>query len=181
MVNSKTFWAVTAVLSFALAVFSGFRLYSRCSYLTRQGNIIISKVPPLEETEKNGPAADPAVSAGKAETVSVPVSSAAADVQNTGRDAQDGEPAAEQETKKNKALRTDFEYRDAGAGKVTLAGSFSSWKDIDMTNKKGVWKVSVWILPGTYLYHFTADGVNKSDPSAAAAPTGDSVVTVTGK
>ncbi len=76
-----------------------------------------------------------------------------------------------------KAVKTVFEYK--GPGKtVTIAGSFSVWREIKMSRKDGAWRAEVYILPGSYTYHFTVDGKKTADPGKPKAPTGDSIVSV---
>ncbi|OGS27906.1 MAG: hypothetical protein A3J70_13755 [Elusimicrobia bacterium RIFCSPHIGHO2_02_FULL_61_10] len=75
-------------------------------------------------------------------------------------------------------MKTVFEYKDAKAKSVLIAGSFTSWKDKKMTKKDGVWRTEVYILPGTYPYHFTVDGKKKLAPDKPKAPTGDSLISV---
>jgi 1,4-alpha-glucan branching enzyme len=84
-------------------------------------------------------------------------------------------PAAE--PAKTKAVKTLFEYKGPGRS-VTMAGSFSVWREIKMSRKNGGWRAEVYILPGTYTYHFTVDGKKTADPGKPKAPTGDSIVTV---
>ena len=86
--------------------------------------------------------------------------------------------AAKGEADKVKAVKTVFEYKDAKAKSVLISGSFTSWKDKKMTKKDGVWRTEVYILPGTYPYHFTVDGKKKLAPDKPKAPTGDSLISV---
>lgn len=86
-------------------------------------------------------------------------------------------PAAAEAPAKTKAVKTSFEYKGAGKS-VTIAGSFSVWREIKMARKNGSWRADVYILPGTYTYHFTVDGKKTADPGKPKAPTGDSIVTV---
>lgn len=81
------------------------------------------------------------------------------------------------ESPKSKAVKTVFEYKGPGKA-VTMAGSFSVWREIKMSRKDGAWRAEVYILPGTYTYHFTVDGKKTADPGKPKAPTGDSIVTV---
>ncbi len=78
---------------------------------------------------------------------------------------------------RTKAVKTSFEYKGPGKS-VAIAGSFSVWREIKMTRKNGSWRADVYILPGTYTYHFTVDGKKTADPGKPKAPTGDSIVTV---
>ncbi len=82
------------------------------------------------------------------------------------------------EPRKQKALKTIFEYKNASAKSVFLAGSFTKWKETRMTKKSGVWKTEVYILPGNYLYHFVADGKKILDPARAKGPVGESIVVI---
>jgi len=158
MTKSKTFWTVAALLSLGLTVFSGYSLYGRlCLHFS--GDTLEMKsapVPPLAEPEEEeAPEAAPAKSA-PAEPEKKPT-----------------------EPEKSRAVKTHFEYKDAKAKAVSIAGTFSSWKDLRMTKKDGAWTTEVHILPGTYPYHFTVDGKKKTDSGKPTAPTGDSLITVT--
>jgi 1,4-alpha-glucan branching enzyme len=51
---------------------------------------------------------------------------------------------------------------------VSGAGDFNNWNTIShpmKRDKKGVWKVSLNLAPGTYQYRFFVDGGWQSDPS----------------
>ncbi|HBA60014.1 MAG TPA: hypothetical protein DCZ92_04185 [Elusimicrobia bacterium] len=158
MRKSKTFWAVAALLSLCLLLFSGYSLYGRISLYLSGDTLDISSVahtpPPVPRSEDEEEA---------------PKEAAAAPEQAE---------AKKTEPEKNKALKTPFEYKDSKAKTVYLSGSFTAWKDVRMTKKEGVWKAEVYILPGTYPYHFTVDGVKKLDASKPKAPTGDSLIVV---
>jgi uncharacterized membrane protein YgdD (TMEM256/DUF423 family) len=157
MAKSKTFWAVAALLSLGVVVFSGYAIYGRLSlhFSGDTMDVRSAPVPPLAdepEAAQESAAADSAPAAGEKKQA---------------------------EPEKARAVKTHFEYKDAKAKAVFIAGSFSSWKDIRMTKKDGAWKTEIHILPGTYPYHFTVDGVKKTAPGKPAAPTGDSLITVT--
>jgi 5'-AMP-activated protein kinase regulatory beta subunit len=54
------------------------------------------------------------------------------------------------------------------AEKVSVAGDFNEWNPMShqmKKDKKGVWKVSLNLIPGTYQYKFFVDGDWQSDPS----------------
>lgn len=164
MTKSKNFWAASALISLAVMVFAAYSIYGRVSSHFPGDTLEVRPVPmppPQEETggEEAGEKTEPA-----AEAAEEPAQQAAA---------QDKAEAA-----KVKAVKTVFEYKDAKAKSVHLAGSFTSWKAKAMTKKNGVWKAEVYILPGTYPYHFTVDGKKKLDPGKPKAPTGDSLVSV---
>jgi len=75
-------------------------------------------------------------------------------------------------------LKTSFEYKDPFAKSVRIAGTFTSWKEKALVKKSGVWKTDIYILPGTYPYHFIVNGKNKADPGKPKTAGGDSLVTV---
>ena len=110
------------------------------------------------------------------ETAEEPAAAAKPEPQPADKDAKGKE--AKQEAQKQKAVKTTFEYKNTAAKSVSLAGSFKKWEKIGMTKKNGVWKADVYILPGTYLYHFNVDGKKTLDPGKAKAPTGESIATV---
>ena len=161
MTKSKTFWAVAALLSLGIMLFAGYSVYERISLHFSGDTVEIKPTapPPLPQAEEEEAAPKTAEK--------TPAPEAA-------------KPAKPAEPEKTKAIKTLFEYKDAKARSVYLAGSFTAWKDVKMTKKEGVWKAEVYILPGTYPYHFTADGVKKTAPGKPKAPTGDSLLSVTG-
>lgn len=166
MTKSKTFWAATALISLAVMAFAGYSIYERVSLHFSGDTLEVHPVPmppPQEAAEEDAP-----------ETPAKPV----AEKPDAGADNK-AKPAAPQAApEKVKAVKTAFEYKDAKAKSVHIAGSFTSWKDVKMTRKDGVWKTDIYILPGTYPYHFTVDGKKKLDPDKPKAPTGDSLVKV---
>jgi 1,4-alpha-glucan branching enzyme len=71
-------------------------------------------------------------------------------------------------TKAGKAKKVDFSLLAPQAEKVSVAGDFNDWnltKHPLKKDKKGVWKISLNLLPGTYQYRFLVDGEWQSDPS----------------
>jgi hypothetical protein len=166
MTKSKTFWAAAAFISLAVAAFAGYSIYERVSLHFSGDTIEVHPVPmPALQAEETAEDAPETAAAKPEEAKPVPVTK--------------GAQAAEQaETEKIKAVKTAFDYKDAKAKSVKIAGSFSSWKDVKMTKKNGVWHTEIYILPGTYPYHFTVDGKKKLDPGKPKAPTGDSLVDV---
>jgi len=157
MTKSKTFWAAAALASLAVMAFAGYSVYERMSLHFSGDTIEVHPVPlpvsvPQEAPAPEAPAAKPAE--------------------------EKAAPAAQPEPEKVKATKISFEYKDAKARSVSIAGSFTPWKDQKMAKKNGVWKTDIYILPGTYPYHFTVDGKKKLDPGKPKAPTGDSLVDV---
>lgn len=185
MTKSKTFWAAAAFVSLAVMVFAGWSIYERMALHFSGDTIEVRPVPmppPQEEDlsaqnkEGQEELAAKEAKADQEEEAKSGKAAAAAAAKAGGKKA--AAPAAKPEEDKVKAVKTAFEYKDAGAKSVSLAGSFSSWKEKKMTKKGGVWRTDVYILPGTYPYHFTVDGKKKLDPGKPKAPTGDSLLTV---
>ncbi len=171
MTKSKTFWAALAGICLALMVFAGYSVYERISLHFSGDTIEVHPVPVPQEEEPAAvekPARQAATKAPEIKAATkAPEAKAAA------------QPAAQVAgAEKSHAVKTAFEYKDAKAKSVQIAGSFTSWKNIRMTKKNGVWKADIFILPGTYPYHFTVDGKKKLDPGKPKAPTGDSLVDV---
>lgn len=158
MTRSKSFWAILAVISLATAGFSGYSIYNRLAIYFANDTVEIKSrpVPPLPEPEE--PGEEPAAAAKP--------------------EPQPADKETKQEPQKQKAVKTAFEYKNAAAKSVSLSGSFKKWEKIGMAKKDGVWKADVYILPGTYLYHFTVDGKKTLAPGKAKAPTGESIAVV---
>lgn len=164
MTKSKNFWAASALISLAVMVFAAYSIYGRLSAHLPGETLEVRPVPMPPPQEE----------AGEEEAEAGPEAAAEPKPQEPARQA----AAPETAEAKVKAVKTVFEYKDAKAKSVKLAGSFTSWKAKAMTKKSGVWKTEVYILPGTYPYHFTVDGKKKLDPGKPKAPTGDSLVSV---
>lgn len=164
MTKSKNFWAASALISLAVMVFAAYSIYGRVSAHLPGDTLEVRPVPMPPPQEEAGEEEAEEKTEAQTETAEAPVQQAAA---------QDKDEAG-----KVKAVKTVFEYKDAKAKSVKLAGSFTSWKAKAMTKKNGVWKAEVYILPGNYPYHFTVDGKKKLDPGKPKAPTGDSLVMV---
>lgn len=164
MTKSKTFWAAAAVVCLAVMAFSGYSIYERVSLHFSGDTLEVRPVPmPVPEEEDEAPEAkSEAKEEGKAEEAKPA----------------DENPAKTPAAEKPHAVKTVFEYKDAKAKTVVIAGSFTSWKNVKMAKKNGVWRAELYILPGTYPYHFTVDGVKKLAPGKPKAPTGDSLVDV---
>ena len=164
MIKSKKFWAVSALISLAVMAFAGYSLYGRISPHFAGDTIKVRSVPvPVpQEGDENA-------SVREVDKI---------DEEEDLKAGRKTSSAANIETDKIKAVKTVFEYKYANARSVLIAGSFTSWKDKKMTKKNGVWKTEVYILPGTYPYHFNVDGKKKLDPGKPKAPTGDSLISV---
>jgi len=176
MTRSKNFWAAAALISLAVLAFSAWSVYERLSLHMWGDTMEVRPVPvPMPESKADDQPAQPAAAqTGEQqakETAEAPKEKPAAASDKPAA------PAAQQEDKV-KAVKTVFEYKDAKAKSVQIAGSFTSWKSVKMTKKGNVWKTEVFILPGTYPYHFTVDGKKKLDPGKPKAPTGDSLVEI---
>lgn len=55
---------------------------------------------------------------------------------------------------------------NADARQVSLAGSFSDWKPVRMSKRRGRFQASLLLAPGAYQYKFMVDGEWKHDPAA---------------
>jgi 1,4-alpha-glucan branching enzyme len=53
-----------------------------------------------------------------------------------------------------------------GGAEVFLAGDFSDWNPIRMSNKEGAFQKKLRLAPGRYEYKFIVDGEWRTDPSA---------------
>jgi hypothetical protein len=161
MTKSKIFWAAAALVSLAVMTLAGYSIYTRVSPHFSGDKIEVHPVPvplPAQAAPQSAPeAAKPAEEKAAPETPGT---------------------AKQAAQEKPKAVKTTFEYKDAKAKSVAIAGSFTSWKDIKMTKKNGVWKADIYILPGNYPYHFTVDGKKKLAPGKPKAPMGESLIKV---
>jgi hypothetical protein len=160
MTKTKGFWAVLAVICLTAVGFSGYSIYTRLTIYLANDTVEIrpKPVPPLPEA---GEPEEPAAAASEA--AQPPAKTPA---------------ASKEEPRKQRAVKTRFEYKSASAKRVSLAGSFTKWKETSLAKKNGVWKADVYILPGTYLYHFVVDGEKTSDPGKARSPLGESIAVV---
>ena len=160
MTKTKGFWAALALISLTAAGFSGYSIYSRLTIHFANDTVDIrpKPVPPLPDAEEPE---EPAAAAS--ETAQPPATNPV---------------AVKEEPRKQHAVKTRFEYKSASAKRVSLAGSFTKWKETGMAKKNGVWKADVYILPGNYLYHFVVDGKKTVDPGKAKSPLGESIATV---
>jgi len=149
-----------AIISLAAAGFSGYSIYNRLTIYFASDTMEIrpKPVPMLPDVEETKEDSDQI-------TTKIPESQPAPK-----------EPL--EEPQKQKAIKTAFEYKNASAKSVSLAGSFTKWKEIRMTKKNGVWRTEVYILPGNYLYHFVADRKKVTDPAKAKSPVGESIAVV---
>ncbi len=160
MTKTKGFWAALAVICLTAVGVSGYSIYTRLTIHFANDTVEIRSkpVPPLPDPgETEEPAA--AVSEAAQPTAKTPA-------------------AAEEEPRKQRAVKTRFEYKSPSAKRVSLAGSFTKWKETGMAKKNGVWKAEVYILPGNYLYHFVVDGKKTPDPGKDRSPLGESITIV---
>jgi len=178
MTKSKKFWAAMAVLSLAVMVYSAWAIYERINQHFTGETIEVRPVPmpppseepgadTIKETAEEKPQQEELADQAEEAKAGKPAAPAAAPA-----------PAKPEEGGKAKAVRTTFEYKDAAAKSVRIAGTFTSWKEKALVKKNGVWKTDIYILPGTYPYHFIVNGKNKADPGQPKTPGGDSLVTV---
>jgi hypothetical protein len=78
-----------------------------------------------------------------------------------------------------KARPVDFRLHAPKARSVQLVGAFIVHGGrMDMTKKKGVWEVRVYLKPGRYRYFFAMDSKKMMDPENPRSERGASLVTV---
>jgi 1,4-alpha-glucan branching enzyme len=70
-----------------------------------------------------------------------------------------------------KTKRVSFNLLAPEAGNVSVAGEFNHWDPLSHPKKdrKGLWKVSLSLAPGTYQYRFFVDGQWQNDPSCTGS------------
>ena len=69
--------------------------------------------------------------------------------------------------KKETTKKVSFSFLAPQAESVFIAGNFNDWNPASHRmekDKKGVWKISLSLAPGTYEYRFFVDGEWQSDP-----------------
>ncbi|HAF95158.1 MAG: hypothetical protein A2X34_01120 [Elusimicrobia bacterium GWC2_51_8] len=167
MNKSKTFWAFAALVSFCAAAFSGYTIYNHLILHFAKDTLEIGRSVPLPAPEIVTEAQAPLPPASEPKEP--------ADAERAGGGAM---PQVKEEPQKVKAVKTHFEYKNASARSVFIAGSFTSWKEVKMARKNGLWKAEVYILPGNYIYHFTVDGKKILDPGKPKTAVGESIVEV---
>ncbi len=173
MKKSKSFWAAASLLSLAVMALAGYSIYQRMALHFSGDTVGVSPVPPPPAQD----AAEPDQT-GATEPARNQAAEPAAEDKKTTEPAKPEQTAPKVETVKVKAVKTAFEFKAPKARSVEISGSFTSWKPRAMKKKNGIWKVEIYILPGTYPYHFNVDGQKKLDPGKPKAPIGDSLVTV---
>jgi len=68
---------------------------------------------------------------------------------------------------REKTRKVNFSLLAPQAENVSIAGDFNNWNTIShplKKDKKGAWKISLNLPPGTYQYRFFVDGEWQSDP-----------------
>jgi 1,4-alpha-glucan branching enzyme len=73
-------------------------------------------------------------------------------------------------SKEKKPKKVTFNLLAPEAGRASLAGDFNDWDPMRhpmKKDKKGVWKVSLTLTPGTYQYKFFVDGAWYNDPGCS--------------
>jgi 5'-AMP-activated protein kinase regulatory beta subunit len=73
-------------------------------------------------------------------------------------------------SKEKRPKRVAFSFFAPDAERAALAGDFNDWDPTRhpmKKDKKGAWKVSLNLAPGTYQYKFFVDGAWYNDPSCS--------------
>ena len=71
-------------------------------------------------------------------------------------------------TARTKPKKINFSFLSPQAESVSIAGDFNDWDPTShpmKKDKKGVWKISLNLDPGTYQYNFYVDGEWQNDPN----------------
>ena len=72
--------------------------------------------------------------------------------------------------KEVKSKRVAFSLEAPQVERVSVAGDFNHWNPAAhplKRDKKGVWKIWLYLPPGTYEYRFWVDGEWQNDPKCA--------------
>lgn len=72
-------------------------------------------------------------------------------------------------TSASKETWVSFEYHDAKARSVKIAGTFNNWNTKAnplIKGLQGIWRISISLKPGRYQYRFYVDGQWRDDPKA---------------
>jgi 1,4-alpha-glucan branching enzyme len=73
--------------------------------------------------------------------------------------------------KKSAGKKVRFEFPAQDAHEVCLAGNFNNW-DVHANpmkkDKKGLWKATVPLAPGSYEYRYIVDGQWENDPACSS-------------
>ena len=63
-----------------------------------------------------------------------------------------------------KNIEVTFQIKYTQAKVVQITGDFTKWEPILLTNKNGVWEISLKLKPGEYKYIYLIDGKPYIDP-----------------
>ncbi|MBU2530385.1 MAG: glycogen-binding domain-containing protein [Elusimicrobia bacterium] len=189
--KSKSFWMIIILVNIAIVSTSGYIIY------TRLNTHFSSEIEEIHPTPVPGVVPVPAPLSNEAQKfLDENTTSQVTDEQETlasnplpEEDTTLAKPSVITSAKKDsvkvkktsekiKAVKTIFVYKNLNAKSVSVSGSFTKWKNIKMEKKKGVWQADIWILPGTYLFHYVVDGQNTLDSSKPKASIGESVIAV---
>ena len=83
-------------------------------------------------------------------------------------------PASQLYSARNSLRPTNFYCSAPGAKSVQLAGDFSHWHPIPMSQRvDGCWFIQVELPHGHHQYHFLVDGQSTLDPQASGTARDD--------
>lgn len=177
-------------MAFIATLITGYGLYARVNFhfnndavTQKESTSIQEDITPVKQKNKKTSQAE-SKPAGKTKDIAnnnlvdVNISAGKNDVAAARETTETAQLQTPQPPKKIKAIPTVFKYNAPSAEEVLISGTFSAWRTIKMEKKNGVWTAVVYILPGTYPFHYVVDGVQKPDPDKPASPTGDSLLTV---
>lgn len=64
----------------------------------------------------------------------------------------------------SKSIETTFILYQPKAKTVQIAGDFTKWEVVALTNRNGMWEIKLHLKPGEYKYIYIIDGIPTLDP-----------------
>ncbi|MBI4052364.1 MAG: hypothetical protein HY400_07645 [Elusimicrobia bacterium] len=165
--RNKAFWAMLILLDFLFILVFGWSLATKV-YLHMNRPYAIPP-PRFEEVKQNiNPPAIPETPAPQ------PV------LPKPEKKTPRPSPQSEESESAEKAHRTTFQYVSKTAKEVQLTGGFVGWKRKSMSfnSLKNTWNLTLYLKPGTYQYHFLADGKKILDPKNPLQQNDQSILVV---
>lgn len=174
--KSKLFWLFAILLNIAIVSISGYFVYTRLNVHFSNSFMEKKFIPIVKRSFDKNNAADTADKSTVKKDYDIAKQNLPDKPANSVTDRPAKAARRDNIRKKVKALKTGFKYKNAKAKSVSISGSFTRWKKRKMEKKNGIWRSDIWILPGTYLFHYEVDGKKVLDPSKPKAAIDESIV-----
>jgi Glycogen recognition site of AMP-activated protein kinase len=175
--KSKSFWLIMILVNIAIISGSGYIIYERLNTHFASSVKEIHPIPvPIPVEKEDKPAALSAQARQFLAENTPPKAHKEKPLKPSVIETKKDAAKIKKTQKKIKAIKTVFKYKNLKAKSVFVTGSFTKWKTIEMKKKKSVWQANVWILPGTYLFHYVVDGQKVLDSSKPTASIGESII-----